>query len=448
MRIFLIIWIGQLISLVGSGLTSFALAVWIFEQTGEATPFALTMLFAALPRILISPLAGVLVDRYDRRWLMILADTGDALVTLAVVFILQFGSLQVWHIYMIALMSSVFAAFQEPAYTASITMLVPKKDLARANGMVQMGQAFEMLVAPISAGVLFVTVGLSGIILIDFATYLFAIGALLFVRIPQPETSGEGELSLSSVWQDARFGWSFLRARVGLLGLLLYFALVNFLLNFAAVVHGPMVLSFADPSVLGIIQTTLGAGMLVGSLLMSVWGGPKRRIHAVFGFVALAAIGLAFAGVRPSPFVIGAGLFLLTFSTPLASGPSQAIFQTKVEPAIQGRVFATRSMIARMTLPIAFISAGPLADHIFEPLMVEGGSLARSFVGDWIGTGPGRGMGMMFVLSGFILFAATGLVYLHPRIRNVEDELPDVGKETTHFESMTAEQGENTYPAG
>ena len=331
MRTFLIIWIGQLISLIGSGLTSFALAVWIFEQTGEATPFALTMLFAALPRILISPLAGVVVDRYNRRWVMILADTGDALVTLAVVLILLFGTLQVWHIYLIALVSSIFAAFQEPAYTASISMLVPKKDLARANGMVQMGQALEMLLAPLAAGALFVTIGLPGIIMIDVGTYGFAIAALLLVHIPQPKKLQEGELEIRSLWKDIRFGWSFLRARIGLLGLLFFFALVNFLLNFAAVVQGPMVLSFTDARVLGILQTTLGAGMLLGSLVMSVWGGPKKRIQAVFGFIALAAIGLAFAGIRPSPPIIGAGLFLLTFSVPLASGPSQAIFQSKVD---------------------------------------------------------------------------------------------------------------------
>ena len=187
-----------------------------------------------------------------------------------------------------------------------------------------------------------------------------------------------------------------------------------------------MVLSFTDARVLGILQTTLGAGMLLGSLVMSVWGGPKKRIQAVFGFIALAAIGLAFAGIRPSPPIIGAGLFLLTFSVPLASGPSQAIFQSKVDPAFQGRVFATRSMIARMMMPLAFLTAGPLADQIFEPLLLESGALTQTFIGTWIGTGPGRGMGLMFLISGILLLVVTILAFLHPRIRNVEQELPDV----------------------
>ncbi|HXD12080.1 MAG TPA: MFS transporter, partial [Anaerolineales bacterium] len=181
MKTFLVIWVGQLISILGSGLTSFALGVWIFSQTGKATPFALTILFGNLPRILLLPVAGSLADRWNRRWVMILSDTGNALVTISVFVLLLFGNLQFWHIYLIVTLGSIFSAFQEPAYSASVTMLVPKKDLSRANGMIQMGQALEMVVTPIIAGVLFVAIGLSGILVIDFVTFLFAVGALLLV---------------------------------------------------------------------------------------------------------------------------------------------------------------------------------------------------------------------------------------------------------------------------
>jgi len=218
--------------------------------------------------------------------------------------------------------------------------------------------------------------------------------------------------------------------------LLIYFALVNFLLNFSAVLTGPLVLSFAAANALGLVQMASGAGMLVGSVIMSAWGGPARRIHAVIGFITLSAFGLLLAGVRPAALFPTAGLFLLLFCVPLASGPSQAIFQSKVAAAVQGRGFAMRNMISRSMMPLAFLLAGPLADYVFEPLMRPGGALASSFVGSLLGIGPGRGIGLMFSLSGIALIGASLLTLSNRRIRLVEDELPDVI--TEKLEKMVA----------
>ena len=424
MKTFFIIWIGQLISMLGSGLTSFALAVWIFEQTGKATPFALTVLFGNLPRILLLPVAGSLADRWNRRLVMILSDVGNALVTIGVFVLLSFGSLQFWHIYLIATVGSIFSAFQEPAYTASITMLVPKKNLSRANGMVQMGQAIEMVITPVIAGVLFVTIGFSNILIIDFVTFLFAVGALLIVRIPQPKLAEQDEKK-ASVWSDAKFGWDYLKARPGLFGLLWYYAMVNFLLNWSGVLVGPMVLSRFPASTLGTVQMFAGMGMLTGGILSSVWAGPKRRISAVIGFIGLALVGMVVSGLRPNPFFIGGGLFWLMIFIPLASASSQAVFQAKVEPSVQGRVFSIRAMISRSVMPIAYLLAGPLADRVFGPLMDAGGAWANTFLGTVLGTGAGRGIGLMFVMSALTGIIVTIFVYANPRIRNVEDELPD-----------------------
>jgi MFS transporter, DHA3 family, macrolide efflux protein len=424
MRTFLVIWIGQLISMLGSGLTGFALAVWIFDQTGKATPFALTVLFGSLPRILLLPVAGSLADRWNRRLVMILSDAGNALVTIGVFVLLQFGSLQFWHIYLIVTLSSIFSAFQEPAYTASITMLVPKKDLSRANGMMQMGQALEMVITPVVAGVLFVTIGLSGVLVIDFVTFLFAVGALLIVRIPQPKLS-EHEERKASVWADAKFGWDYLKARPGLFGLLWYYAMVNFLLNWSGVLTGPMILSRFSASTLGTIQMIMGVGMLAGGILSSVWAGPKRRITAVIGFIGLSLIGMVVTGLNPSPFFVGGGLFWMMLFIPLASASSQAVFQSKVAPEVQGRVFSIRSMIGRSIMPVSYLLAGPLADRVFNPLMDVGGAWANTFLGALLGTGAGRGIGLMFVISAVTGIIITALVYANPHIRNIEDELPD-----------------------
>lgn len=426
MRPFFTIWLGQLVSLIGSGLTGFALSVWIFDQTGRATPFALTVLFANLPRILLSPVAGPLVDRWNRRRVMVAADSGSALVTVMALLLLGSGQLAVWHIYLIASLNALFGAFQEPAYTASVTMLVPRDSLARANGLIQMSQALEMLVTPLLAGVLFTVIGLRGIFAVDFITYFFAIGALLVVPIPQPRRTDSGEEAGGNrLWQEAVFGWRYLRLRPGLFGLLLYFALVNFFLNFAMVLSGPLVLSFGTASTLGTVQAVGGVGMLAGSLLVSAWGGPKGRIRGLITTIMLGALGVFMAGTVRSALVVGAGFFLLLFNVAIGSTLSQAIFQSKVAPAVQGRVFATRTMISRSIMPLAFLLAGPLADRVFEPLLREGGTLAGTAVGAFLGSGPGRGIGLLFMLSGLILLCVSVAAAAYPRIRNLEAELPD-----------------------
>ncbi len=425
MKSFFIIWVGQVISIVGSGLTSFALGVWMYERTGKATPFALTVLFANLPGILLAPFAGSLADRWSRRWLMILSDSGDALVTLCAVILVATGRLEVWHVYAIALTSSIFSSFQEPAYQASITMLVPKENLSRANGLVQAAGAAQLLISPLLAGALLGFVGMRGIFAIDFATYFFAVGALFIVAIPQPKRTTEQTETKGGMGRGFSYGWRYLLARPGLFGLLLYFALVNFLLAISSVLTGPLVLSFGSAVTLGAVETVSGVGMMLGSVAISIWGGPRRRIIGVVGAIALASVGVATMGLRPSGPFVAAGMALFLFSIPIASGCSQAIFQAKIAPDVQGRVFATRSMIARSISPIAYLLAGPLADRIFQPLMVPGGLLAAGPVGLAIGTGPGRGIGLLFVLAGLFMMIASAAVWTNPRIRHVETELPD-----------------------
>jgi MFS family permease len=423
MKTFFIIWGGQLISMLGSGLTQFALGVWIYDQTKQATPFAITVLLGTIPRVLLLPIAGSIADRFNRRFIMIASDTLNAVLTLFVFLLLGAGSLQLWHIYLISMLGSILSAFQEPAYTASISMIVPKEKLGSANGLVQMGQAITSVLTPVMAGALFVFIGFNGIIMIDFVTFFFAVGALILVFIPQPERAAEHQDK--NVWQDMQFGWSYLTERKGLFGLLLYYAMVNFLLNWSAVLLIPMVLSRFTADVLGVIQTVMGVGMLAGSIIMSAWGGAKHRIPAAIGFIILGVIGLVIAGLQPNPFFIGGGIFLLMFSVPLASGNSQVVFQTKVPREIQGRVFSVRSTISQSMMPLAFLTAGPLADKFFEPLLKDGGALASTVVGQILGTGAGRGIALMFILSGLTGIIVSVFVYLNPRIRNLEKELPD-----------------------
>jgi len=422
MRTFFVVWIGQLISVVGSNLTGFGLAIWMYLETDSVTLLALIMLATTLPGIVIGPLAGAFVDRLDRRKVMLIGDSSAGTATLVVVLLLLTDQLELWHIYLMATIVSVANSFQEPAYTASVPLLVPKKHLGRANGLVQMGQAMGALVAPILAGVLVAATGLGGVLLADVATFAVAVSTLALVRIPRPEAAPSRSERL---WGQVAEGWRWLQARGGLFAFLLVAAGINFLLGFMNVLYIPLLLSFTDEVMLGTALTVLGAGMLVGSLVMGVWGGPKRRVRGMLAGIVVGGLLVATMGFDDSVFLVTAAAFVLMVTVAVVNGTSQVLWQVKVPPELQGRTFSVRRMLAQIAIPVSYLSAGPLADGVFEPLLAAGGGLAGS-VGSVIGTGPGRGIGFMFVLMGLGTVLLAVLAYFIPSIRNLEDELPDM----------------------
>lgn len=432
MRVFFIIWFGQLVSIIGSGLTGFALGVWVLQETGSVTQFSLISLFGMLPFILISPFAGVMVDRWDRRKTMIVSDTVAALTTLAIVLLYRADSLTIWMIYLMTAISSATRAFQMPAYTAATTLLVPREQLGRANGLVQLAAGLGQLISPVLAGLLVTWIGLSGVITVDLVTFVFAVITLMLVHIPRPEVSVEGQQARGSVLKESSFGWHYIRQRPGLLGLLIFFGASNFLVSMVVVLANPLVLSFpsGSPAVLGTVLSVAGAGMLVGSVVMSIWGGPRRRVNGVLGAMALAAVCIMLAGLQPSALLLTVTAFFFLFSMPFVGASSQAIWQSKVPADIQGRVFATRAMIATAATPIAYLIAGPLADYVFQPLLQDANAPLAGSIGQIIGYGPGRGIGLMFIVFGILTLLAVVAGYSYPRIRLVEDELPDARIET------------------
>ena len=424
LNVFYLVIFGEFVSLLGSSLTSFGLGVWAYQHSRSATQFALISLFAVLPGILIAPLAGTLVDRWDRRRVMLVADLGAGLTTLAIAALLVTGRLEVWHIYITAALSAAFSAFQMPAAAASVTLLVPKEKLSQASGLMQLGQAIAQIVAPALAGALLLGIGLPGILLIDFATFLFAVGVLALVKFPALQRSAEAAAHSGSVVRETVYGWRYILARPGLVAMLALVAATNFSMAVVSALFTPMMLTLTTPDRLGQVMTVGGLGMLAGGVTLSVWGGPKRRIHGVLGFLALAGFSIMLGGASPAVLVIAVAAFGFFFAQPLINGALQAIWQTKVAPDVQGRVFSARNMFATLMSPLAFVLAGPLADRVFEPLMAPGGALAGS-VGQFIGVGAGRGIGLIFIVMGWLAVAATGVGYLYPRLARVEDELPD-----------------------
>lgn len=415
---------GQVVSLLGSHMTSFVLGVWVYQQSRSATAFALIYFFTTVPEILLAPVAGALVDRWNRRTALLVGDSGAALVTLVILALAWTGRLETFHIYVLAGLSSACQALQFPALTASITLLVPKRHLTRANGALHTGFAVAGLSAPLLAGFALESIGLRGVILLDLATFLFAVGALALVRVPSHRSEPGEARGLPALLREAWDGWLYLRERPGLLALLALFATLNFSMGVVQVSLTPLVLSFASAAVLGTVLSAAGGGVAAGGLLVTLWGGPKRSVRAILGLLAAQGGVLFLGGLRPRAVLIAGAAFAFTFCTPIIYASSQSLWQRKVEPAIQGRVFAIRRMVAWSFFPLAFLSAGPLVDRVFEPLLLPDGALAAS-AGRWIGVGPGRGVGLLFILLGCLALAAVAVGLSYRPLRGLEEDLPD-----------------------
>jgi MFS family permease len=415
---------GQVVSLVGSGLTSFALGVWVFERTGSPTYFALIGFFAIFPKVILSPFAGVVVDRFDRRKIMILADAGAGLSTLFIAIMLLSGRLELWHIYISATVNAICATFQWPAYTAAVSQLVPQEHLGRANGLNQFGRAATEIFSPLLAGVLVLTIRLEGVILVDVGTFIFALLTLAIVRFPLLRREALAD-NFTNFRDNLTFGWRYILNRKGLLNLLVFFVIVNFLWGMVGALIVPMILSFTTPDRLGAIISIAGIGMLIGSLIMTIWGGPKRRIHGVIFFELISGICFIFMGIRPTFWPVAVGAFGAHVTIAIVFGSNQVIWQSKVELENQGRVFAAQQMFRSMASPLAYLLSGPFAERIFEPWMASSGDFVNKLT-LLIGSGEGRGIGLMFLLMGLAKITVSVFGYINPRIRLVEDELPDV----------------------
>jgi len=434
MAAFTVIWIGQILSLLGTAMSQFALTLWAYRVTGKATPLALVGFFWLIPTVALGPFVGVLVDRHNRKLMMMLSDLAAAFITAVVLILYATGNLQIWHLYLTSTISGIFQGFQWPAYSASIALMLRKEQYARANGMLELAGNASGIFAPILAGALIGTLGLAGILLVDLVSAAVAIASLLFVHIPQPPQTEAGREASGDFLQETAYGFRYILSRPSLLGLQTIFMACNFFDNMAAAVLAPMILSRSgsDQLVLGSVQSAGAIGGLVGGLLMTAWGGPKRRVHGVLlGWLCFSLLGTTVMGLGQTPPLWIAGIVVCMVCFSVINGSNQAIWQAKVAPAVQGRVFATRATIAWLAMPLGWLISGPLADHVMEPAMAEGGILAPLF-GWLVGTGKGAGMGLLFVIAGLLTAAAGASGYLFNVVRNAEDILPDhdsVGQE-------------------
>jgi len=424
---FIFIWVGQVFSMIGSQMTHFAMGIWAWEKTGQATPLALVGFFSFAPLILVSPIAGVLVDRWNRKLVMAISDIGAGIVTLSIFILMLTGKLEIWHLYITGAVGGIFGAFQWPAYSAAITLLVPKEHYTRTSGMISMAQFGVGIIAPILAGLLVPTIGVTGIIGIDLITLVVALVFLLIVFIPEPQRK-KIEGITGNFFKELAYGFRYIVEQRSLLYLQLVFFMGNFFFSIAYTVLTPMILAStqSDTAILGTVQAAGAIGGVVGGVILTAWGGPKKRINGVLiGWILSGLLGLCLMGIGRSVVFWLVAHFLMMSVTPLINGSNQAIWQAKTDPDVQGRVFSVRRFVAQITAPLSMAVAGPLADQVFEPVMNTKEHWLGALLGPIFGNGPGAGMSVLILLCGMLVVCVGLLAYRVREIRLVEELVPD-----------------------
>ncbi|WP_433119630.1 amino acid adenylation domain-containing protein [Micromonospora sp. CA-246542] len=418
---FAVVAFGQFISMIGSGLSTLVLSIWVYQQTGSITDFAVVSAVGMLPGILAGPVAGAVADRWDRRRVMLASDSVAAAAMVALVLLVTLGGgLELWQIYLAVSVTSLAGAFQRPAYLAAVAQLVPKRYLGHANGISQLGVGAGLVFAPMLGAGLIGLIGIRGVILIDVSTFCVGALTLLLVRFPNRLFRRREETFRAEVAN----GWRYIARRPGLRAALRFFVIDHAFYTLGFAVITPMLLIEQSPVALGLALSAGGVGGLLGSLTMGLWGGTPRRATGMILFMGVASLAMAVVGVGVHPVFAVAGMFALTFAESLIDGHWIALIQTKVGFDLQGRVLSIFITVMMLTMPVGYLVVGPLAEHHVQPLLEPGGALAGT-VGAVIGTGPGRGLALLVVLSGLLQLGWAIRGWCNPTLRLIEDDLPD-----------------------
>lgn len=401
-RRFFTIWTGQAISILGSNIIQFAIVWYLTKETGSATVLAIASFFSVLPGVILSPFAGTMVDRNTRKRIMILSDIVIGLARLWVFYLFATGAIEVWHIYLMNLIGSAAGSFQTPAMTASTSLMVPKKHLSRVAGMNQTLEGAVAIAAPPLGALLMGITSISNILLLDFGTMLLAVIPLLFIPIPQPPSldRGDGVKIRTSYFEDLRLGIKYVTSWRGLSLLILLAMAINFMLS-PAMSLLPLLVSdhFGGSEVqLALLNSIMGIAMLVGGIILSIWGGYKRRILTTFMGLLVSGFAIVLVGLTPGNlfWLAAAGLALSMLTLPMINGPVFAVMQAQVAPEVQGRVFSLVRTGTGLAMPVGLLIAGPVAD--------------------WIG------IQSWFIFGGIVMGLSGVAGFLIPALRNIEDQ--------------------------
>lgn len=396
---FILLWSGELISAIGSGLTSFGLGIYVFQRTGKVSAMALVTLLAFLPSLLLSAPAGILADRYDRRLLMIIGDSLSALGLVFILICMMENEAELWQICVGVTISSVFSSLLEPSYKASITDLLNEEEYTKASGLVSLASSAKYLISPILAGFLLSITSIESLLLIDIATFFVTVISIMAVR----KGLGSKERKLEApLIVEFKEGWRAISCNQGVLTLVIMTSIVTFSIGFLQTLFTPLLLAFTSTSILGITETICASGMLVSSILLGIISIKKGYVKMLT--MSLFALGLFMMmfGLRENiGFICFSGCLIFSM-LPFANTALDYLIRTNINNDVQGRAWGIVGVLSQLGYVVAYVTSGLLADYVFTPMLLSDGVLA-STLGNLLGTGVGRGTGFLLMLAGFLL---------------------------------------------
>lgn len=414
LKTFIILWLTQSFSALGSAMTNFALVIWLYNDSGSALTTALLTVCSYAPYVIMSIFAGALSDRWNKKTVMLVCDSFAAACTVAVLILLKKGCLEVWHLYLLNALNGLMNTIQQPASDVASTLLIPKKHYQKASGMRSFSNSLVSILTPALAAAMMAFAGVEAVIFFDLTTFFAAFFLLLFfIKIPEPERKSEKK---EGVLQSAKGGLIYLRDNKGILWLILFLAAINFIASIYQAVLPAMVLSKSSETALGFVNSCVGIATLAGSVLATLMPAPKSRVRVIciclFFSMSTENFLLAF-GNTPLMWCMGAVLGWLPI--PLMGANLDVILRTNIPTEMQGRVYSARNTLQFFTIPVGYFLGGLLTDSVFEPFMSDKTGTLLNLL---FGTGKGSGAALLFFVIGI---AGVAVCLIFPKIRHIKE---------------------------
>ena len=422
MKNFYKLWLGELISNIGSGMTAFALSVYVYEKTGSVSYISLITLLSFMPSIILSPIGGLLADRYDRRLLMIIGDLFSGLGLIYILWNIQAGEKSIVPIFLGITFSSIFTSLLEPSYRATLTDILDEENYAKASGLIQAAGSAKYLISPVIAGMILSVADIRVILLLDILTF---ITTCLMIFLVRKSMNSEMQNYKKDSFKGLLEGLFIIKENRGVYFLVIIMFFVCFFMGFIQILIRPMILALSSVKTAGIMESLCAVGLLIGSLWIGIAGIKKNysKILAVACF--FCGIFMSMTGVNENLAIIGISTFLFFSTLPFMNSCADVLVRVSVPNELQGRVWGLISLITQMGTVVAYIISGIMADYVFEPMFNKNGILVEN-IGMIIGTGKGRGIGFMLILSGIGMLIMAIVIWKNGEIREVSEKCVDL----------------------
>ena len=422
MKNFYKLWLGELISSIGSGMTAFALSVYVYKKTGSVSYVSLITLLSFMPSIVLSPIGGLLADRYDRRLLMIIGDLFSGLGLVYILWSIQAGEKSIVPIFVGITFSSIFTSLLEPSYRATLTDILEEENYAKASGLIQVAGSAKYLISPVIAGMILSVADIRVILLLDILTF---ITTCLMIFLVRKSMNSETQNYKKDSFKGLLEGLFIIKENRGVYFLVIIMFFVCFFMGFIQILIRPMILALSSVKTAGMMESLCAVGLLIGSLWIGIAGIKKNysKILAVACF--FCGIFMSMTGVNENLAIIGISTFLFFSTLPFMNSCADVLVRVSIPNELQGRVWGLISLITQMGTVIAYIISGVMADYIFEPMFNKNGLLVKN-IGMIIGTGKGRGIGFMLILSGIGMLIMAIVIWKNGKIREVSEKCVDL----------------------